>query len=163
MSHSEADDLKYMKLAFEEARGALAHDDIPVGAVLVKDGKVLAAGRNEREVLGSPVAHAEVQALVQGAKANGHWNLSGTTLYVTLEPCPMCAGALVQARVAELVYAASDPKGGVVSLGIPVLENPALNHRLAVRQGPLAAEAGEMLQAFFRQKRREKGSSGKKD
>lgn len=155
-------DESFMQLALEEARAALAHDDIPVGAVLVRDGKVLARGRNEREKACSPVAHAEVQALVAGAAAHGHWNLTGTVLYVTLEPCAMCSGALVQARVSEVVYATPDPKGGVVSLGIPILENPALNHRVKVRQGPLAAEASALLQDFFRQKRREKGTSGKK-
>lgn len=161
-SSDQADDDKFMAIALEEARKALAHDDIPVGAVLVKDGRVLASGRNERELLGSPVAHAEVQALVAGAKANGHWNLSGTRLYITLEPCPMCAGALVMARVEEVVYAATDPKGGAISLGIPVLENPRLNHRVKTRQGPMAAEAGALLQDFFRRKRREKNTSGAK-
>lgn len=151
-----------MALAMDEARKALAHDDIPVGAVLVKDGKVLATGRNERELLASPVAHAEVQALNAGSKAHGHWNLTGCTLYVTLEPCPMCAGALVMARVEELVYAATDPKGGAITLKIPVLDNPALNHRVKYRQGPLASEAGALLQEFFRKKRREKNISGAK-
>lgn len=156
------DDEKFMKLALEEAAKALAHDDIPVGAVLVKGGAVIASGRNERELLASPVAHAEVQAINAGAKAQKHWNLTGTTLYVTLEPCAMCAGALVQARVAEVVYAATDPKGGAVSLGIPVLENPKLNHRVKVRQGPFAEESAKLLQDFFKQKRREKGTSGAK-
>lgn len=151
-----------MALALEEARQAAAHDDIPVGAVLVKDGKVLASGRNERELLSSPVAHAEVQVLNGGAKANGHWNLTGTTLYVTLEPCPMCAGALVMARVEEVVYAATDPKGGAISLNINVLANPALNHRVKFRQGPMSVEAGALLQEFFRKKRKEKNTSGTK-
>lgn len=151
-----------MRLALEEAEKAAQHGDVPVGAVLVKDGKVLATARNERELLSSPVAHAEVQALNAGAKANGHWNLTGCTLYVTLEPCPMCAGALVMARVEEVVYAAIDPKGGTISLNINLLANPALNHRVKYRQGPLAAEAGALLQEFFRKKRREKNTSGAK-
>ncbi len=152
-----------MNLALEEARAATSHDDVPVGAVLVSaEGKELARSRNERERLLSPVAHAEVQALTLGARARGHWNLAGCTLYVTLEPCSMCAGALVLARIAEVVYAAKDPKGGVVSLGIPVLENPSLNHRVGIRQGPLAQEAGALLQDFFRRKRKEKGTSGTK-
>lgn len=159
---SSADDEKFMRLALEEAVKALAHDDIPVGAVLVKDGQVIASGKNERELLASPVAHAEVQALNAGAKANAHWNLTGTTLYVTLEPCPMCSGALVQARVEEVVYAATDPKGGAISLGIPVLAHEKLNHRVKFRQGPFASEAGALLQDFFRKKRREKGISGAK-
>lgn len=156
-------DLRFMRLALAEARAAAAHDDVPVGAVLVDaEGEVLAHARNERELLASPVAHAEVQALNQGARERGDWNLTGTTLYVTLEPCAMCAGALVQARVQEVVYAAADPKGGAVSLSIPILENPALNHRVKVRQGPLAEECGALLQEFFRRKRREKGTSGTK-
>jgi tRNA(adenine34) deaminase len=157
-----ADDLTFMQLALAEARKAAAHDDIPVGAVLVREGKVLATGRNEREALASPVAHAEVRALEAGAKAHGHWNLTGSKLYVTLEPCAMCAGALVQARVEEVIYAAEDPKGGAVSLGISILGNPALNHRVRVRRGPLAAEAGALLKEFFQRKRREKGTSGNK-
>lgn len=159
---TSAEDTQFMLLAMEEARKAALHDDIPVGAVLVKDGKVLASARNERELLSSPVAHAEVQALNAGAKAHGHWNLTGCTLYVTLEPCPMCAGALVMARVEEVVYAATDPKGGAISLNINLLANPALNHRVKYRQGPLAAEAGALLQEFFRKKRREKNTSGAK-
>lgn len=154
------DDDKFMALALEEAKKALAHDDIPVGAVLVKNGQVLALGKNERELLSSPVAHAEVQALVAGAAAQGHWNLTGSKLYITLEPCPMCAGALVMARVEEVIYAATDPKGGAISLKIPLLENPGLNHRVKSRQGPFAQEAGTLLQEFFRKKRREKNTSG---
>jgi len=153
-----------MKLALDEARAAMAHGDVPVGAVLVSaEGKILASARNERELLSSPVAHAEVQSLALGAKAHGHWNLSGCTLFVTLEPCSMCAGALVLARAAEVVYAAQDPKGGVISLSIPVLDNPSLNHSVRSRQGPLAAESAGLLQEFFRKKRREKGISGKKE
>jgi tRNA(adenine34) deaminase len=155
---SDADDEKFMRLALEEAAKAAAHDDIPVGAVLVKDGQVLASGHNERELLSCPVAHAEVQALNAGAGAQKHWNLTGTILYVTLEPCPMCAGALVMARVEELVYAASDPKGGAISLQIPILENPALNHRLKVRKGPFSQESAALLQEFFRKKRQQKAA-----
>ncbi len=161
---SEENDLRFMRLALAEARAAAAHDDVPVGAVLVDaEGEVLAHARNERELLANPVAHAEVQALTKGALERGNWNLTGTTLYVTLEPCSMCAGAVVLARVGEVVYGAKDPKGGAVSLGIPILENPALNHRVKVRQGPLAEECGAVLQEFFRRKRREKGTSGKKE
>ena len=155
-------DLHFMGLALDEARKALAHDDIPVGAVLVKDGQVIAAGKNERELIPSPTAHAEVQAINDGAKAHGHWNLTGTKLYVTLEPCVMCAGALVLARVEEVIYAAPDPKGGAISLGVSILENPKLNHRVKYRQGPLVEECSELLKSFFRQKRREKNTSGTK-
>jgi tRNA(adenine34) deaminase len=155
-------DLHFMGLALEEARKALSHDDIPVGAVLVLNGKVIGKGKNERELLPSPTAHAEVQAVNSAAQSHGHWNLTGAKLYVTLEPCAMCSGALVLARVEEVIYAAKDPKGGAISLGIPILENPKLNHRVKARQGPLEAECSQLLKEFFRQKRREKGSSGTK-
>lgn len=155
-------DLHFMGLALEEARKATAHDDIPVGAVLVLNGMVLGAGKNERELLASPTAHAEVQAINAAASKHGHWNLSGSKLYVTLEPCSMCSGALVLARVEEVIYAAKDLKGGAISLGIPILDNPKLNHRLKIRQGPLEAECSELLKEFFRKKRREKGTSGAK-
>lgn len=155
-------DLQFMSLAMEEAKLAQTHDDIPVGAVVVLGGKVIGRGRNEREALASPTAHAEVQALNDAARNHGHWNLSGAKLYVTLEPCPMCAGALVMARVEEIIFAAKDPKGGAISLGIPILENPQLNHRLRVRQGPLEAESSSLLKEFFRQKRRQKNTSGLK-
>jgi len=151
-----------MSLALEEARKALPHDDIPVGAVLVLNGKVIGTGKNERELLPSPTAHAEVQAVNSAAQAHGHWNLSGSKLYVTLEPCAMCSGALVLARVEEVIYAAKDLKGGAISLGIPILENPKLNHRVKVRQGPLEAECSALLKEFFREKRRQKGTSGTK-
>jgi tRNA(adenine34) deaminase len=156
------DDQFFMNAALEEARKAAAHDDIPVGAVLVKDGKILATGKNERELLGSPTAHAEVQAINAGAKALGHWNLSGAKLYITLEPCVMCAGALVLSRVEEIIYAAEDPKGGALSLQIPILENPRLNHRVRMRRGPLAEESAELLRSFFQEKRRQKNTSGSK-
>src|SRR5690606_29891340 len=122
-------DSHFMGLALEEARKALKHDDIPVGAVLVMNGEVIATGKNERELIPSPTAHAEVQAINSAAAARGHWNLTGSQLYVTLEPCVMCAGALVLARVEEVIYAAKDPKGGAISLNVPILENPKLNHR----------------------------------
>ncbi len=164
MPFSEADDLRYMNLALEEARAAALHDDVPVGAVLVNErGEVLALGHNEREKLESPVAHAEVQTLVQAAANQKSWNLSGATLYVTLEPCSMCAGAMVLARLAEVVYAAPDPKGGVLTLGIPILENPSLNHRVNTRQGPGKEESAALLKSFFQRKRKEKGISGKKE
>jgi tRNA(adenine34) deaminase len=115
---SEENDLRFMRLALAEARAAAAHDDVPVGAVLVDaEGEVLAHARNERELLANPVAHAEVQALTKGALERGNWNLTGTTLYVTLEPCSMCAGAVVLARVGEVVYGAKDPKGGARESG----------------------------------------------
>ncbi len=155
-------DLHFMGLAIEQAHKALDHDDIPVGAVVVLNGKVLGSGKNERELLPSPTAHAEVQAINAAALKHGHWNLTGAKLYVTLEPCVMCAGALVLARVEEIIYAAADPKGGAVSLGIPILQHPALNHKVKIRQGPLEQEAATLLKDFFKQKRRQKNTSGRK-
>jgi tRNA(adenine34) deaminase len=149
-----------MQLALAQARAALAHDDIPVGAVLVRNGQVIGRGKNERELIPSPTAHAEVQALNDAARGHGHWNLTGSKLYVTLEPCPMCAGALVLARVEEVIYGTKDPKGGAVSLGIDILENPRLNHRLSARQGPLAEECSALLKDFFRRKRGQKKTPG---
>lgn len=149
-------DVHFMQLALEEARKALQHHDVPVGAVLARGDQVLGVGRNERELLKSPTAHAEVQAINAAAAAHGHWNLTGTKLYVTLEPCAMCSGALVLARVEEVIYAAPDPKGGALSLNIPILANPLLNHRVKFRQGPLVDECSQILKDFFRQKRAEK-------
>lgn len=157
------DDSYFMNLALEQAKLALKHDDIPVGAVLVRNGKVIAQGKNERELLHLPTAHAEVQTLNSGAEVHGHWNLSGTKLFVTLEPCVMCAGALVMARVEEVIYAAEDPKGGAIHLGIPILDNPKLNHRVKYRKGPFGEEAGELLKDFFKKKRKMKNTSGKKE
>lgn len=150
------EDLTFMGMALEEARKASLHDDIPVGAVLVRGGRPVATGRNEREVLHLPAAHAEIQALNKAGALSGHWNLTGSRLYVTLEPCVMCAGALVLARVEEVIYAAADPKGGALSLGISILQNPALNHRVRFRRGPLEAEASALLKEFFRNKRQKK-------
>lgn len=160
---STAKDLHFMELALEEAKKALLHDDIPVGAVLVRDDQVIATGKNERELLHSPTAHAEVQAINKAAEILGHWNLTGSKLYITLEPCVMCAGALVQARVEEIIYAAEDFKGGSISLEIAILDNLKLNHRVKVRRGPLAEESSALLKSFFKQKRKEKNTSGKKE
>lgn len=156
------EDLHFMELALAQAKLALEHDDIPVGAIVVKDGKVLATGKNERELLHSPTAHAEIQALNAAAEAHGHWNLSGCKLYVTLEPCVMCSGALVLARIEEVIYAADDPKGGAIALDIPILNNDKLNHRVKYKKGPLATEASGLLKDFFKTKRAQKGISGKK-
>jgi tRNA(adenine34) deaminase len=152
-----------MRLALDEAKAALAHDDVPVGAIVMKDGKVLGRGRNRREANANPAGHAEIEALVDAAKRLGQWNLNGAILFVTLEPCAMCAGALVQARISELVYAAEDPKGGALSLGINILDNSKLNHRVKISRGPLIDEASSLLKEFFKQKRRENGTSGRKE
>ena len=142
-----------MALALDEARAALAHDDVPVGAVVVRDGRVIAARHNEREMTGDPSAHAEVLALRDAAAAIGHWRLDDCTLYVTLEPCAMCAGAAVNARLGALIYAATDPKAGAVDSHYRIVDGDILNHRVEVSSGLCADEAGELLRAFFRARR----------
>lgn len=147
-----------MKQALALARRALAHADVPVGAVVVKNGVVIARGRNARERDHDPTAHAEILAIRKAAKKLGSWRLDGCTLYVTLEPCAMCAGAIVLARLPRLVYGASDPKAGFVgSLG-DLVRHPRLNHRVDVTKGVLAAECGRILVEFFRERRVEKTS-----
>jgi tRNA(adenine34) deaminase len=143
-------DVAAMRLALAEARLAPAHDDVPVGAVVVSAaGDVLGRGHNERERLGDPTAHAEVLALRAAALAVGSWRLSGCALVVTLEPCTMCAGASVLARVDRLVYGAADPKAGAVGSLWDVVRDPRLNHRPAVVGGVLDEECAALLRSFF--------------
>ena len=143
-----------MRQALAAARRAPAHSDVPVGAVVVKDGAVIARARNAREKRADPTAHAEVLAIRKAAKKLGSWRLEGCTLYVTLEPCAMCAGAIVLSRLTRLVTGASDPKAGFVgSLG-NLCRDPRLNHRPVVTAGVLAEECGRILVEFFREKRR---------
>ncbi|MGE0713119.1 MAG: tRNA adenosine(34) deaminase TadA [Planctomycetota bacterium] len=147
-----------MLLALEEARRALEHEDVPVGAVLLDhDGRVLGRGHNRREERGDPLAHAEVEALREAAAARGRWRLDGTVLYVTLEPCVMCAGALVNARVDALVFGAWDLRFGAVETVFQLCTDPRLNHRLEVRGGVLEEPCRALLQDFFRARR---GRSG---
>ena len=146
-------DAAFMRLAVEEARRALAHDDVPVGAVVVAGGEVVASGRNQRERLGDPTAHAEILALRAAAAALGAWRLLGTTLYVTLEPCAMCAGAIVLARVPRVVFGTADPKAGAAGSVLDVLAEPRLNHRPEVAGGVLAGECAALLRDFFAMKR----------
>ena len=143
----------FMRLALREADRALEHDDVPIGAVLVHDGEVIAAARNERELRGDPTAHAEVLALREASARLGTWRLLDTVLYVTLEPCAMCAGAIVLARVPRVVYAADDPKAGAAGSVLDVLAEPRLNHRPVVDRGLLASEASDILGAFFASRR----------
>lgn len=143
----------YMRLALAEAQAALEHDDVPVGAVAVLDGRVVGRAHNQRELLGDPTAHAEMIALTQAAEAVGCWRLDGVALYVTLEPCLMCAGAMVLARIARLVYGAEDPKTGAVCSLYRVLEDERLNHRVPSVGGVLADECGQLLRDFFRRRR----------
>jgi tRNA(adenine34) deaminase len=144
---------RLMGLAIERARDAEAHGDVPIGAVLARDGEPLAAAGNERELRRDPTAHAELLAIRAGAEALGGWRLPGTTLYVTLEPCAMCAGAVVLARIPEVVYGAPDPKAGAAGSVLDVLAEPALNHRPRVIGGVREAECAALLQGFFASRR----------
>lgn len=150
---AEARDLAMMRLALDEAREAMARGDVPVGAVVARGDEVLGRAGNARERDRDPTAHAEILALRQASQAVGSWHLEGCTMYVTLEPCAMCAGAVVLARIDRLVFAADDPKAGFVgSLG-DLVRDPRLNHSLEVERDVLEDEAGELLRAFFRERR----------
>jgi len=143
-----------MRVALDEARAAWRHDDVPIGAVVVAaDGRVLGAGHNERELAEDPTAHAEILALRRAAAALGTWRVLDATLYVTLEPCAMCAGAIVLARVPRVVYGCPDPKAGAAGSVLDVLAEPRLNHRPEVVDGVLGDECAELLRAFFRARR----------
>ena len=142
-----------MRLALREAERALEHDDVPVGCVLVAGGEVVSAAPNERELRGDPTAHAEILALREASARLGGWRLDGAALYVTLEPCAMCAGAIVLARVPRVVYGAPDPKAGAAGSVLDVLAEPRLNHRPQVAGGLLASESAELLRAFFAPRR----------
>jgi tRNA(adenine34) deaminase len=146
----------FMRLALAEARAAEALGEIPVGAVAVRDGAVIGAGRNAREQSRDPTAHAELLAIQAAARTLGAWRLSGVTLYVTLEPCAMCAGALVLARVDRVVFGTRDPKAGVVGSLMDLLRDPRLNHRAEVVEGVLAEECSALLKGFFRRLREER-------
>jgi tRNA(adenine34) deaminase len=147
------DDERFMRLALAHARRATEHGDTPVGAVVVRGGEPIATGRNERELRGDPTAHAEMIALRAAAQATGNWRVLDSTLYVTLEPCAMCAGAIVLARVPRVVFGAPDPKAGAAGSVLDVLAEPRLNHRPLVEGGVLAAECGDLLRAFFAARR----------
>ena len=144
----------FMQIALEEAQQALQEDEVPVGAAIVHDGRLIARAHNQRERLRDPTAHAEMIAITQAAESLRSWRLDGCTLYVTLEPCPMCAGAIVQARLPMVVYGAADPKAGAVDSLYRILSDPRLNHRVETIAGVLAAPCGEILSRFFQQQRR---------
>jgi tRNA(adenine34) deaminase len=146
-------DERWMRLALEEAALAAADDEVPVGAVVVAGGRVVASAHNQREQLLDPTAHAEMIALTQAAAALGSWRLDGCVLYVTLEPCPMCAGAILQARVPRVVWGAADPKAGAVESLYRLFDDPRLNHRVEHVGHILAPECGRLLTEFFRTKR----------
>ena len=143
----------FMRLALREAERALEHDDVPIGAVAVRGGEMVAAGHNERELRQDPTAHAETLVLREAARVEGSWRLLDTVLYVTLEPCPMCAGAIVLARVPRVVYGVTDPKAGACGSVLDVLGEPQLNHRPEVAGGLLAEECGALLSEFFETRR----------
>jgi tRNA(adenine34) deaminase len=145
--------MEYMRLALREAEVALTENEVPVGAVVVHDGRVIAAAHNQREQLRDPTAHAEMIAITQAAGSLESWRLEACTLYVTLEPCPMCAGAIVQARVPLVVYGATDPKAGAVQSLYQLLTDTRLNHRCDILSGVLAEPAAELLSRFFHQQR----------
>ncbi len=142
-----------MRLALREAERASEHGDVPIGAVLVQGGEVVAAAHNERELRQDPTAHAEIVVLREAARAAGTWRLLETVLYVTLEPCAMCAGAIVLARVPRVVYGARDPKAGACGSVLDVLGEPRLNHRPEVAGGLLEQDCGELLSEFFATRR----------
>jgi tRNA(adenine34) deaminase len=142
-----------MRAALAEAEKALAHDDVPVGAVLVREGEIVGAGHNERELRQDPTAHAEMIAIRAAAARLGSWRLLDTVLYVTLEPCAQCAGAIVLGRVPRVIYGTADPKAGAAGSVLDVLAEPRLNHRPEVASGLLAADCADLLLAFFRARR----------
>jgi len=143
----------FMRLALREAERASEHDDVPIGAVIVRDGELLASAHNERELRQDPTAHAELLALREAARALDSWRVLDAVLYVTLEPCAMCAGAIVLARLPRVVYGALDPKAGACGSVLDVLGESRLNHRPEVAGGLLAGECGELLSAFFAARR----------
>jgi tRNA(adenine34) deaminase len=143
----------FMRLALREAEAALTHDDVPIGAVVVRDGELVGAGHNERELRQEPTAHAEALARRDAARALGSWRVLDATLVVTLEPCAMCAGAIVLARVPRVVYGCADPKAGAAGSVLDVLAEPRLNHRPDVTGGVLAADCAALLTTFFAARR----------
>jgi tRNA(adenine34) deaminase len=144
----------FMRIALEEAEQAFRENEVPVGAIVVYDGRVIARAHNQREQLHDPTAHAEMIAITQAAESRQSWRLDGCTLYVTLEPCPMCAGAILQARLPVVVYGATDPKAGAVDTLYHLLSDSRLNHRVETVSGILAVQCGEILSRFFQEQRR---------
>ncbi len=147
--HLESD-VFWMEKALELARQASEVGEVPVGAILVKDGKCIAAAHNQREQSGNPIAHAEMLAIQEAAQKLGNWRLIGTVLYVTLEPCPMCAGAIVMARIPKVVYATTDPKAGAAGSLYNIVQDPRLNHQVELISGVCAEESSAMLKSYFK-------------
>jgi tRNA(adenine34) deaminase len=153
VEHFFPGDQHFMRLALREAQRALEHDDVPIGAVVVREGEVIGAAHNERELRADPTAHAEVLALREASRALGSWRVLESVLYVTLEPCAMCAGAIVLGRVPRVVYGCTDPKAGAAGSVLDVLGEPRLNHRPEVSGGLLAGECAALLHEFFASRR----------
>jgi tRNA(adenine34) deaminase len=149
------DDAAWMRLALEQAALAAAAGEVPVGALVIKDGEIMGRGHNRNLLDDDPTAHAEIIALRQAAARLGNHRLTGCTMVATIEPCSMCAGALIHARIARLVYGASDPKAGAAGSVLQVINHPGLNHRMEVTAGVLSSECSEILQEFFRRKRQQ--------
>ncbi len=154
LTHDTSELDAFMRLALGEAEAALGHSDVPVGAVVVRAGDVISARHNERELTGDPTAHAEILAIRDASARIGHWRLDDCTLIVTLEPCAMCAGAMVNARLGHLVYGTTDPKAGAAGSCFDLVDSPLLNHRVARTTGVLSEECGTLLVDFFRARRR---------
>ena len=153
-------DESFMDQALREAQVAASEGEVPVGAVVVFEGRVVARGHNGKEQSHDPTAHAEILALREAARVLGRWRLTGATLFVTLEPCAMCAGAVVQARIDRLVYGCRDPKAGATGSLMNLVQDPRLNHQVAVTEGVQGAAASEVLKEFFRAKRRGRAGCG---
>ena len=149
------DDIHYMREALKEAEKAMQRGEIPVGALLVRNGEIIGRGSNSRALEGSPLGHAELTAMREASEAIGNWRFDDCTLYVTLEPCVMCAGAMVQSRLRTLVYGTRDPKAGAVGSLYNIVEDPRMYHRCIVRSGILKEECAELLRSFFRMRRSE--------
>jgi len=150
------DDTLYMKEALKEAQKALQNGEIPIGAIIVRNGEIIGRGSNGRSLEESPLGHAEIIAMLDASKKLKNWRFDDCTLYVTLEPCVMCAGAMVQSRLGTLVYGASDPKGGAVGSLYNILRDPRMYHRCVVRSGILKDECAELLRIFFQKRRAER-------
>jgi tRNA(adenine34) deaminase len=153
MPEPPANDAEFMSAALEEARAAAARGEVPVGAVVVVDGRIVSRAGNRTIGDCDPCAHAEIIAMRDAARATGNYRLLGASLYVTIEPCAMCAGAIIQARIARLIYGADDPKAGAVRSGFCILDSPRLNHRVEITSGILADDAVALLQEFFTARR----------
>jgi tRNA(adenine34) deaminase len=155
-------DEKFMRAALKEAGRAFALKEVPIGCVIVKDDRIIARGYNRRNTDGNVLSHAEISAIRKACRKTGDWRLEGCTIYITLEPCPMCAGAIVQARIAEAVIGCMNPKAGCAGSVMNLLQTDGFNHRVSIRTGVLETECSSMLKSFFRGLRREKGCSGDK-